>query len=197
MPVPDRPRFRTVGLVAGAVVVLGAGVAWAKDVVKNGTYAGTVTPPSGLASPGGAAPFPMSFTVHSDKVSGLKIGPIQIDCQTHSGDVTEQATLPELSGFPSVKTNGGIFVTFVYANGTWQKAPTGGTQPGVTELALNLAYYNRPKPLKFASTGGAIPGLTLTTDVDVSGTSATIDPQGTASCDLTNANAASPTLKLR
>jgi len=93
-------------------------------------YSGTVT-----AQNYGVSPFPVSFTVVGQKyattkiITKLKIGPIHMMCLSNVGSIQEPVTIPVLSGFPTIKSNGFLEATFLYTNAGWTKAGFNTNQP--------------------------------------------------------------------
>lgn len=195
----NRPgRLRVIGIVAAAVLAVAvvATAAYAKDIFNTGTYGGTVTPQES-----GASPFPMRLTVKvkvkkkkkTKTISNLQIGPIPMVCSVNPGDVAENVTLAELSGFPAIKSTGFFETSFIYSGGRWKILPNGQQQTADPEVDLRLVQDGGKDP-EFVSNGGSMPGMTITLKADVTGTSATMDPAGASTCDVENSY---PTLTLQ
>jgi hypothetical protein len=178
---------------AAGVLAVAAGVAYAKDYFKSGTYSGTVT-----AQNYSVTPFPMSLTVVGKKgkktkqITNLQIGPIQMTCLSNVGSVSEPVTIPALSGFPAIKSGGFLEATFLYTSAGWTKAAFSANQTADSEITFRMVINS--KPAEFVPNGGVEPGMSMIIKANVSGTTATPAANGTSTCNIDDSN---PTLKLK
>jgi hypothetical protein len=181
-------------LVGLGVGTLGLGAAYASGVLAGGTYGGTVTPQNYAVSP-----FPMSLTVvgkkhaKTKKITGLTIGPIQMQCAANGTEAGQSVTLAALTGFPAIKSAGFLQVTFLYEAGHWQRVAFEDTQTADPEVTL-IMVANGGKHPSFVPNGGALPGMDIVVQANVTGSTATVAQGGTSTCNINDAN---PTLVLQ
>jgi hypothetical protein len=174
--------------------MLAAGVAFASDELASGTYSGTVTPQNYAVSP-----FPMSLTVvgkkhaKTKKITGLTIGPIQMQCAANGTQAAQSVTLAALTGFPAIKSAGFLQATFLYEAGHWQRAAFEDTQTADPEITLIMVANGGRHP-SFVPNGGAEPGMDIVVQANVTGSTATVAQGGTSTCNIDDAN---PTLVLK
>jgi len=135
-------RRRSAPLIVAALLVAtgvpaasGAGTDY--SYLKNGTYKGTAVVPPGstYVTPvfaGGRYPVGFRLTSPSRKgirfIRGLTLGPVPALCNKPSGVVGKAdeyavRTLPRLSSFPAVTTNGFIIRSFVLRGTHWKPVP--------------------------------------------------------------------------
>jgi hypothetical protein len=125
-------------------------------------------------------------------ITKLKIGPIHMMCLSNVGSIQEPVTIPVLSGFPTIKSNGFLEATFLYTNAGWTKAGFNTNQTADSEITFQMV--SSLKPAAFVSNGGSQAGMSIIIKADVTGTTAAPAADGTSTCNIDNSN---PTLKLR
>jgi hypothetical protein len=185
-----------VALIAlAATPLIVTAVAFAKDTFPSGTYSATVTPQNS-----GVTPFPMSLKVvgkknaTTKKITGLTIGPIQMVCLANSTSASESVTIPALTGFPTLKSNGFLQATFVYENGGWQHVGFDTVQAADPQIEFQMVENGHGKHASIVPNASDGSAMDMVLKADVTGSTATISADGTSTCNIDDSN---PTLKLK
>ena len=173
-------------LLVAALVPAASGAGTDYSYLKRGTYRGTAVVPPGstYVTPvfaGGR--YPVSFRLTSQArrgirfIRGLTIGPVPALCNKPSGVVGKAdeyavRTLPRLSSFPAVTTNGFIIRSFVLRGTRWKPVPgrLGGDLTYSGPLPhVDLGFVFNRNPTRFNPNPVSSPSVSVTWTTDDAG----------------------------
>ena len=173
-----RPLLLALALVISALAPATAGAGMDYSYLKRGTYTGTaVSPGSAYVTPALAnGRYPVSFRLTASSrrgiryVRGLALGPVSAACNKPSGVVGKAdefavRTLPRLSSFPAVTTNGFIIRSYVLRGTRWTPVPgkLGGDLTYSGPLPhVDLGFVFNRNPTRFNPNPVSSPSVSVT-----------------------------------
>ena len=172
-------------LVVPVLAPATAGAGMDYSYLTKGTYQGTaVIPGSTLVTPAlEDGRYPVSFRLTASTrrgiryVRGLTLGPVSAACNKPSGvvgkaDAWAVRSLPRLSSFPAVTTNGFIIRSYVLRGTRWKPVPgrLGGDLTYTGPLAhVDLGFVFNRSPTRFNPNPVTSPSVSVTWTTDDAG----------------------------